>query len=303
MRKQQTGRRRLFATFLALTLGAGAFLYSPPTQGQYDTTLDSSDITYGESVTVYDAQMPGSYDGRYVSFDLASVSVSNTSLASGPAVEGVDYQSYANQIASELSAGAAGGRLVVDTYGVSLPLQSDTYLPVSVWGSYNGTDLGASLQYSGTVLAHTGFSTTNADISNAGSGVNLGYTSTEELDGGGGGDTDPCRACPQPELEQQQVRFNRNSGGAFRFMMAALAVAGKNYKANAKKWDADGASFTSAKVKNYRSNIPNLTDLSETSTNVDTSSVQFDAASGTFSVKHKLRIRKEKKAKNTEGAV
>lgn len=303
MRKKKTRRRMFLATFFALAfVGAGILICTKPTRGQYATTLDSSDISYGEATTVYSAQMPGNYDGRYVSFNLASVSVSDSTIASGPAVDGVDYQSYADQISSELSAGAASGTLVVDTSGVSLPLQYDAYLPVTVYGSYNGSDLGADVQYTGTVLAKAGFSTSNADISNADSGVSFGYNSTDTLDGSGGGGS--CADCVQPV--QQATSFNRLDGDRpFRFMLIAATAAakGKNYKANAKKWDAGDSSFSQGKIKNYRSNIPNLTDLSGASTSLDTSSVQFDAASGTISVKHKLRIKKAPKTKNKDAAV
>ena len=185
-------RSMFFVAFLALALVGMAIRQEVPTasgQNQESTVLYSDDIAYAESNTTVTASS-GSVSGSQVTFGLAGASASSTTVANGPAVSGVDYQSYANTIASDLSSGAASGSAVtVDTSGYSLPLQYDTYLSATITGTYNGTDYYADTTWSGTVLAHAGFSTDNPDLDMADSSVSFGYVEETPTGGGGGGYT------------------------------------------------------------------------------------------------------------------
>jgi len=291
-------RSALFVAFLALALVGMATLPGVPsakTMAAMESGLvESNDLAYAESNTTVSATT-GSLSGSAVTFGLAGASASSTTVANGPAVDGVDYQSYANTVASDLSSGAASGSVIsVDVSGYSLPLQYDTYLPAYISGSWNGTDYVADTSWSGTVLAHAGFNTDNPDIAMASSSVSFGYEETVYEGGGGGcGGGNTMVRCEQEVL--QHASFRRFGRGAF-LMPAAFAGKNKAYKVTAKKWDAGETSFKSAKIKKWNSNIPNTENLDEVGVSVETSGVQYDAASGTLNVKQKIHIKKVKKA-------
>lgn len=297
-------RSMFFVAFLALALVGMAILQGVPTvqsMEQDAATLQQDDIAYAESSASVTAS-DGYYTGSGVTFGLADASVSSTTVANGPAVEGVDYQSYATTIEHDISAGAASGSSVsVNTSGYSLPLQYDTYLPASISATYNGTDYIADTYWSGTVLARAGFSTDNPDIDMSSASVSFGYNYDDGGSGGGGGgdtciDCTGCRNCDiQPMYSASNFRFGT---GAY-FMPLAFKNADKSYKVNAKKWSAGETSFSSGKIKKWKSNVPHTEDLDEVGVSVDTTAIQFDAASGTLNVKQKIRIKKVKKAAKT----
>lgn len=297
-------RSAYFVAFLALAIVGMALVGGVPTarsQYQDSTVLYNDDIAYVETNTTYNAAYPGTYDGSQVSFSLASAGATTSTVESGPAVDGVDYQSYSSTIVNDLSAGAASGTYVtVNTSGYSLPLQYDTYLPATVSAVWNGSNLTADTYWSGTVLAHAGFSTDNLNIDMASSSVSFGYDSSQQLDGGGGGGGGGCTNCDQ-QLEMNATSFAFDDiylmPLAFR---RTAATTDKKYNVSAKKWSAGETSFKSGKVKKWKSDIPNTKDLDEVGVSIDTSNVQFDAVSGTLNVKQKIRVKKVKKAKKAD---
>lgn len=292
-------RGMFFVAFLALALVG---MTIPPVQSmeQESAVLYEDDMAYAETNSTVMAS-DGYYNGSAVTFGVEAVSVSETTIANGPAAEGVDYQSSAGCVAEGLDAGAANASSVtVDTSGHSLPLQSDTYLPVYVTGTYDGTDVDADTSWNGTVLAHAGFSTDNPDLEMADSSVSLGYT----YDDSGGGVEEPgdpgCRNCEiQPMYSASSFRFGGTS-----FLPLAVGTKDKSYKITTKKWSAGETSFRSGKVRKWKSNVAGTENLDEVGVTVDTTAIQFDAASGTLNVKQKIRIKKAKKAakKSTNGA-
>jgi hypothetical protein len=296
-------RSTLFVAFLALALVGMATLQGVPsakTMPMEQAYLESNDVAYAESNATVDAST-GYVSGSTVSFGLDGASASSTTVANGPAVDGVDYQSYANTIASDLSAGAASASVIsVNVSGYSLPLQYDTYLPAYVAGTWNGTDYYAETSWSGTVLARAGFSTDNPDIEMSNSSASFGYE--EEVYGGGGGGGGGCNDTStsyqelcQPEY-MQRSSFRRFGGGTFLMPAALRQGKGKSYKVTAKKWDAGETHFKSGKIKKWNSRIPHTEDLGEVGLSVETTGIQYDAASGTFNVKQKVRVKKVKKA-------
>lgn len=295
-------RRTLSVAFLALALVGMATIQGVPsasTMPLEQAYLESNDVAYAESSATLSATS-GTLSGSAVSFGLGSASASTTTVANGPAVEGVDYQSYATTISSDLSSGAASGSTVsVNTSGYSLPLQYDTYLPASISATWNGTDYYAETYWSGTVLAHAGFSTDNPDIDMSSSAVSFGYE--EEVYGGGGGGGGGCGGgdvnmiCQQEYMQRSSLRNFRPSGGA-QMKLIAFAPKNKSYKVTAKKWSAGETGFGSGKVKKWNSRIPNTENLDEVGVEVESTAVQYDAASGTLNLKQKIRIKKVKKA-------
>lgn len=292
-------RSMFFVAFLALALVGMANLQAIPTvqsMEQESATLQSDDMAYAESNSTVSAS-DGYYNGSDVTFGLASASVSSTTVANGPAVEGTDYQAHADTIASDVASGAAYGSTVsINTSGYYLPLQYDTYLPAYISGTYNGTDFVADTTWSGTVLARAGFSTDNPDIDMSSSSVSVGYQYEDYSGGGGGGggDTGGC-GDSRAICDQQYMATNFTFGNGF-FMPLAFGEKGKSYKMTAKKWSAGETSFGSAKVKKWKSNIKGTENLDEVGLDVETTAVQYDAASGTLNVKQKVRVKKVKKA-------
>lgn len=293
-----------FVAFLTLAMVGVALTGGTPTaRGQYQdaTVLDSSDVAYAETSSTYSAAYPAAYDGSQVTFNLAGASTSTSTVQSGPAVDGVDYQSYATTIANDLSYGAASGTTIsVNTSGYSLPLQYDTYLPATISAVWNGSNLTADTYWSGTVLAHAGFNTDNMNIDMASSSVSFGYDSSAQLDGGSSGGGGTCLRCDQQPMEYNQTSYSSGKVYFLPLAMTRADVKEKKYSVSAKKWSAGETSFGTAKVKKWKSDIPNTKDLDEVSLSVDTSNIQFDAVTGTVNVKQKIRVKKAKKAKKDD---
>jgi hypothetical protein len=275
-----------------------AILHGGPTaksMTQDSTVLYADDIAYAESNTTFSVGS-GSVSGSAVTFGLGGASASSTTVANGPAVSGVDYQSYASTVATDLGSGAASGSaLSIDTSGYSLPLQADTYLPASISGTWNGTDFVADTSWNGTVLAHAGFNTDNPDIDMSTASVSLGYVSDVPADGGGGG----CARC---EIQTQASSFSYGDGYYFMPLAFTKAVKDKSYKVNTKKWAAGETSFSSGKIKKWNSNVPNTENLDEVGVSVDTSALQYDAVTGTLNVKQQIRLKKAPKAPKKNAA-
>jgi hypothetical protein len=284
-------RNAFFMTFLALAVVGVAILGGAPTAHNQESVLYNDDIAYAESNTSVSASS-GTISGSQVSFGLAGASASSTSVQNGPAVSGVDYQDYAYTIASDLANGAASSStLTVNTSGYSLPLQYDAYLPASISAVWNGSNVYADTYWSGTVLARAGFNSDNPDIDMSSASVSFGYSSSEDFSGGDGG------GGPR---DIQPVSFRSN--GVYFLPAAFTGTKDKSYKINVKKWDAGETSFSSGKVKKWKSDIPNTENLDEVGVSIEMTDVQFDAASGTLNVKQKVRIKKVKKAKTTKGS-
>jgi hypothetical protein len=238
----------------------------------------------------------GSYSGSQVTFGLAGVSASETTVSNTMASADIGYESSAGCVAEGISEGAANASYVsVDTSGYSLPLQSDTYLPVYISGTYAGTDVYAETAFNGTVLAYAGFSPSNPtfELSDASTSVGVAYD-----DGGGG-------ACCDPRLQRDAVRsFDRYGLGGSSFMPASIMPANllfaiapkdkdKNYKLSFKK-QTGVPSITSGNVKKWKSNVPGTENLADVSLVIDSTSLQYDVTSGTLNLKQKFHLKKAK---------
>ena len=256
-----------------------------------DATLSSTDLAYVESNTTFSVSS-GSYSGGSVTFGLAGASADETTVSNSLAAADLAVTD-AGCVAEGISEGAANASSVsVDTSGYSLPLQTDAYLPVSVSGVYSGTDVSADTSFSGTVLAHAGFSTTNPDFEmtdTTSTSVGVSYDTTSTT--GGGGDT---------RLIQSKLLDKMGLGGSSfmpatilptNFLFTAAPKKDKNYKLSFKK-SSGVPGFTSGKVKNWKSNVPGTEDLANVSLVIDSSSIQYDAVSGTLNVKQKLHLKK-----------
>lgn len=256
-----------------------------------DATLSSTDLAYVESNTTFSVSS-GSYSGGSVTFGLAGASADETTVSNSMAAADLAVTD-AGCVAEGISEGAANASSVsVDTSGYSLPLQTDAYLPVSVSGVYSGTDVSADTSFSGTVLAHAGFSTTNPDFEmtdTTSTSVGVSYDTTSTT--GGGGDT---------RLIQSKLLDKMGLGGSSfmpatilptNFLFTAAPKKDKNYKLSFKK-SSGVPGFTSGKVKNWKSNVPGTEDLANVSLVIDSSSIQYDAVSGTLNVKQKLHLKK-----------
>jgi hypothetical protein len=280
-------RSTFFVLFLTLSLiGMSIFQGGTPVRGAAETaSFQEDDVAYVESESSYTPSNGYYSGGGNVTFGLESAYVSESTVQNGPAVDGVDYQSYAGCISEGVSQGAASASYIsVDTSGYSLPLNQDTYLPVSISGTYSGTDVYAETQFSGTVLAHAGFDTTNPDFELTDSSTSVGVTYD---DGGGGG------GCCQEEIMQQTSY--RSKGGVF-FRPLTLTRKGKGYKLAMRKLTDGTPSLTSGRVKNWKSNVPHTENLADVGLVFEKTSIQFDAASRTLNVKQKFRVKKAKKA-------
>jgi hypothetical protein len=305
MIKTLTLKRSVFVmAFLMLALVGVSSLWrgstAPITTG--DAALSDGDLAYVESNTSFSVDT-GSVSGSQVTFGLDGASASSTAVADTMSSAGIAYETDAGCVAEGISEGAANASYVsINTSGYSLPLQSDTYLPVYVSGTYSGTDVYAETSFSGTVLAHSGFNTTNPDfeLSDTSTSVGVAYDGGGAGGGGGGGDCggDPCQL--------QASLFDRLGLGGSAFMPASFMPANflftaadkpvkeKNYKLSFKKQNGIPA-FTSGKVKKWKSNVPGTESLDEVSVSLDSMSFQYDVASGTLNLSQKFHLRKAKK--------
>ena len=66
----------------------------------------------------------------------------------------------------------------------------------------------------------------------------------------------------------------------------------KSYNVSAKKWSAGETSFSRGTVTNWKSSVPGTENLAEVGITIDTSAVEYDAASGTLSVKQQIHLKK-----------
>jgi|GEM_PF-4524956 len=291
MNKFLTLKRSVFVVaFLALvgmgTLWGGSGVHVTAQNG----TLDENDLAYVESNTTF-AISSGSYYGSQVTFGLDGVSATQSTVSNTMVAADAGYETAAGCVAEGLSEGAANASSVsIDTSGYSLPLQSDAYLPVNISGTYSGTDVYAETSFSGTVLAHAGFSTTNPDfeMSDTSTSVGVAYD-----DGGGGGGP----------YEYQQLTFLNGSGSYF--MPATIMPASflfrsaakdkdKNYRLSFSKTSGT-PSITGGKVRKWKSNVPGTENLDDVGLAIDSTAIQYDALSGTLNVKQKFHLKKAKK--------
>jgi hypothetical protein len=267
-----------------------------------DAMLQEGDLAYVESSSTFSVST-GSVSGSTVSFGLDGAYASESTVA--------DTMESANMVATSagcvaegISEGAANASVMsVNTSGYSLPLQSDTYLPVTVDGVYSGTDVYADTSFSGTVLAHAGFSTTNPDFEMSDTSTSVGV-SYADYSGGGGGGTDCCYDSDGRRLQDgvsMLAPFGNSSFMPATFMPASLLftagndkVKEKNYRLNFRKQNGI-PSFTSARVKKWKSNVPGTEDLANVSLVIDSTSFQYDAASGTINLKQKFHLKKASK--------
>ena len=260
-----------------------------------DAMLQQDDVAYVESNTSFSVST-GSYSGGQVSFGLDGAYASETTVSNAMASADLSYQDSAGCVAEGISEGAADASFItVNTSGYSLPLASDTYLPVTVDGTYAGTDVYAETSFSGTILAHKGFSTSNPDfeMSDTSSSVGVSYY---DYGGGGGGD-DPRILEPMTMLDRYglgQSSFMATFMPAHLFMAAASndKVKDKSYKLDFRKNDGGVPAFTSGKVKKWKSNIAGTENLDDIRLVIDSTSLQYDAASGTINLKQKLHLKK-----------
>jgi hypothetical protein len=171
-----TNKRSIFfVAFLALALvGTATILRLSPVRGMaQNPTLNQGDLAYVDSNLTF-STTSGSYDGRQVTFRLGKASGTATKVTNGPAAAGVDFRMAAACSEEGLDAGAAAdSQVAINTSGYSLPLQYDAYLPVSITGIYNGTDVGVQFSITGTVLAYAGFSAANPTFAMTDSGVGI----------------------------------------------------------------------------------------------------------------------------------
>lgn len=292
MTKFLTLRRSAFVVaFLTLALVGMATLWggSAVHGTAQDATLTKDDLAYVESNTTFSISS-GSTSGSQVTFGLSGASATETAVSNSMVSADVGYETYAGCVAEGLTEGAANESYVsVDTSGYSLPLQSDTYLPVYVSGVYAGTDVYAETSFSGTVLAYAGFSSTNPtfEMSDATS-TSVGVAYDQPVD------TTLQRASLLDRLGFGGARFMPATIMPANFLFASTAPKkDKNYKLSFKK-QSGVPGFTSGKVKNWKSNVPGTEDLANVALVIDASSIQYDAVSGTLNVKQKLHLRKAK---------
>jgi len=271
-----------------------------------DAMLQEDDIAYVESSSTFSVSS-GSVSGSQVTFGLDGAYASESTVANTMESASMATTS-AGCVAEGISEGAAdASAMSVNTSGYSLPLQNDTYLPVTVDGVYNGTDVYADTSFSGTVLAHAGFSTTNPDFEMSDTSTSVGVSYADYSGGGGTGGGDCCldqdRRLMQDGVSMlAPLGFGNSSFMPATFMPASLLfAAGSNDKVKEKNYRLDFRkqngipSFTSAKVKKWKSNVPGTEDLANVSLVIDSTSFQYDAASGTINLKQKFHLKKARK--------
>lgn len=298
MTKFLTLNRSLFVVaFLMLALLGIATLWGGSTVHgtASDAMLQNDDLAYVESNTTFSVDS-GTYSGGQVTFGLDGAYASETTVSNAMTSAEIGYESAAGCVSEGISEGAANTSfMTVDTSGYSLPLQSDTYLPVSVAGVYDGTDVYAETSFSGTVLAHAGFSTSNPDFEMSDTSTSVGVA----YDDSSGGDCCVERRLEEPISMLDRFGFGQSSFMPATFMPAHLFLASaskdkvKDYKLNFRK-DGGIPSFTSGKVKKWKSNVPGTENLSDIRLVIDSTSFQYDAASGTINLKQKLHLKKAK---------
>ena len=294
MKKFLTLRRSVFVVaFLTLAMVGMVTLWGATNVRvkAQDATLSNTDLAYVESNTTFSVSS-GSYSGGTVTFGLAGASADETTVSDSMAAADMAVID-AGCVAEGISEGAANASSVsVDTSGYSLPLSSDAYLPVSVAGVYSGTDVYSETAFSGTVLAHAGFSTTNPDFEmsdTTSTSVGVSYDSGTST--GGGGDTRLIQSKLLDKLGLGGSSFMPATILPTNFLFTAPAKKDKNYKLAFKK-NSGVPGFTSGKVKNWKSNVPGTEDLANVSLVIDASSIQYDAVSGTLNVKQKIHLKK-----------
>lgn len=265
-----------------------------------DAFLQEDDLAYVESNSSFSVDT-GSYSGGSVTFGLDGAYASASTVESAMVSADLSYTDSAGCVSEGISEGAANASLLsVNTSGYSLPLASDTYLPVSISGVYAGTDVYAETEFSGTVLARKGFSTTNPDFELADTSTSVGVSYYDYSGGGGGGGGDEDR-----KLMQDAITMDRfGLGSTFMpatFMPAHLFLAAaakdtvkdKSYKLDFRK-NGGVPSLTSGKVKKWKSNVPGTENLDNIRLVIDSTSLQYDAASGTINLKQKIHLKKAK---------
>lgn len=262
-----------------------------------DAMLLQDDVAYVESNTSFSVSS-GSYSSGQVTFGLDGAYATETTVSNAMASADLSYQDSAGCVAEGISEGAADASfLTVNTSGYSLPLASDTYLPVTIDGTYAGTDVYAETSFSGTILAHQGFSTSNPDFEMSDTSNSVGVSYYDYSGGGGGGGDDPRLIEPMTMLDRYGLG---NSSFMASFMPANLLLAAaskdkvkaKSYKLDFRKNGGGVPAFTSGKVKKWKSNIAGTENLDDIRLVIDSTSLQYDAASGTINLKQKLHLKK-----------
>ena len=284
------------------TLWGGSTVHSTPG----DAMLAEDDLAYVESNSTF-AVSTGSYSGGQVTFGLDGAYASTSTVENAMVSADLSYETSAGCVSEGISEGAADASyLSVNTSGYSLPLASDTYLPVTVAGTYAGTEVYAETSFSGTVLARQGFSTDNPDFELADTSTSVGVSYYDYSGGGGGGGGGDCCGDEDRKLQPDgismldRIGLGRSSFMAT-FMPAHLFLATaakdkvkeKSYKLNFRK-DGGIPAFTSGKVRKWKSNVPGTENLDNVRLVIDSTSLQYDAASGTINLKQKLHLKKAK---------
>lgn len=288
MTKLLTVKRSIFfGVFLALALVGTAFQQRVPTvrgKEKTPTHLRAGDRAYAEGNIIFSVRS-GKYDGSAVTFHLARSASAATPIvqdaqtwdgtipesinpddyagvdpySADPNAYGYDSSTYGdysvnleayNSCAeSMVNAGAANQTtLTIATAGHSLPLKADTYLPITLRGKLEGHDVAVDTIWTGTVLAHAGFSADNPDI----------------------------------EMPQSSVAYGGAAGG-----VQTMNASGSN------------GGFNSIQFKKWKSNVPSTEDINALAFTVETSGIQYDAASATLNVKQKLHLKRNLVKKGT----
>lgn len=259
-----------------------------------DAMLLQDDVAYVESNTSFSVST-GSYSGGQVTFGLDGAYASETTVSNAMASAELSYQDSAGCVAEGISEGAANASfMTVSTSGYSLPLASDTYLPVTVDGIYSGTDVYAETSFSGTVLAYKGFSTTNPDFQMSDTSTSVGVSYYDYSTGGGGIEDRRLITDTVSWLGQSNFMPATFMPANLLFAAATKGVKDKSYKLDFRKNDGGVPTFTSGKVKKWKSNIAGTENLDDIRLVIDSTSLQYDAASGTINLKQKFHLKKAK---------
>jgi hypothetical protein len=272
-------RLTLFISMMILALAVGPVVL-PPSSGQ-STYEEVSEATVD---TVFSLAPVGSYSGSTLDYSLTSFDITTLNFSGDP-----DLQAWANEIVTDTNSGQMSGILSIDVSSVSLPLQYDAALPVTLNASTDGSSVDSDLTYTGSLLAAPGFSADNLAVASNPDGSSTG---------GGGGDTGGGGSIGFEDQQIMTQYFPTPGKGTSLLQRVSLASNDKpKFKAVPREWDVPGLGFRGMNFTiNSWGTAPNkVKNLKDHEVSMDFTNLQVDAVSRTVTLKQTFKLKKKNK--------
>lgn len=242
------------------------------------------EISSGVVDTVFNIAPEGSYSGGNLVYSLSNFNFATTfDLGSDP-----DLAAWAYDVQSQ-SSSAASGTLTINTSGYSLPLQYNASLPVTVQAATSGST-SMEFYYEGSLSASPGFTSDNLAVA---SSQNEGYYSSTTI----GYEERPYEYPMYEQQIQSKGGSKLSPRNSFIRNVSFVENDKQKFKAHAVEWVNPSVGFKKFEmgIKHNGKAPKTVKNLKDHQLKVDTSAVQYDAVSGTISVKQKFHLKKVKK--------